>query len=300
MQLPAPRSLRSLRGGSAPFGGMFSQSVRRSDRMPTSSASALVRRVLLMSTTAKTYRSLRCSLFGESLSIPWPADRPVPPEPLVFRDIEVSRDGVELREYPIDDTGGSHGVGLSLQTASDLWRECWDQRLRYSSGMKVTGEGGLQVWALLRMYETAGPSGDVEKWRESLDAGRVGWRTLELERPDLLSVPFLQQWKAARGKDGLPINPPGRQVGTKAFDEARWALDLLALGDFWLAKERGRPITWKEAAERSCKRFPELLTGSLGGTRHQWLEEMVERLQKKQTPQKRWKNIRERRGGPPR
>ena len=298
MQLPAPRSLRSLRGGSAPFGGMFSQSVRHSDRMLASSARG--RRVSPMSTAAQTHRFLQCRIFRDSLFVPWPIDQPAPPEPIVFRDIEVTRDGVTLRESPIDNNGGSLGVSVSVPSDSDLWRECWDQRLRYPVDMKVTGEGGLQVWALLRMYETAGPSGDVEKWRESLDAGRVGWRTLALERPDLLSVPFLQQWKAAHEKDGLPINPPGRQVGTKAFDEARWALDLLALDDFWLAKERGRPITWKEAAERSCKRFPELLTGSLGGTRHQWLEEMVERLQKKQTPQKRWKNIRERRGGPPR
>lgn len=253
-----------------------------------------------MSTAAQTHRFLQCKIFWDSLPIPWPIDKPAPREPIVFRDIEVTRDGVTLRESPIDNTGGSLGVSVSVPSDSDLWRECWDQRLRYPADMKVTGEAGLQAWTLLRMYETGGPGGDVEKWRESLDAGRVGWRTLELERPDLLNVPFLQQWKAAREKDGIPINPPGRQVGTKAFDEARWELDLLALDDFWRAKELGRPITWKEAAERACKRFPELLTGSPGGTRHQWLEEMVERLQKKQTPQKRWKNIRERRGGPPR
>ncbi len=253
-----------------------------------------------MSTSGKTYKLLQCSLLGTSQAIRWPADWPVPPEPLVFRDIEVSRDGVELREYPIDKTGGSHGVGLSLSTDSDLWRECWDQRLRYPDDIKVTGEAGVQVWTLLRMYEIGGPSGDVEKWREALDAGRVGWRTLELVRPDLLSVPFLQRWKAAREKDGLPINPLGRQVGTKVLDEARWELDLLALGDFWRSKELGRSITWKGAAERAYKRFPHLLTGSPGGTPELWVEEMVARLQKKQTPQKRWKEIRERRGGPPR
>lgn len=242
-----------------------------------------------------THRLLRCTLFGNGFDVPWPRDwESTSPEPIQLCDIEVTRESFRLFRM----ADGARYLFMETLDQSELWRECWDKKFKYPIDAKLSGVTGFRALYLLRLYEVGADDGASVQWHRALSEGDVGWRALENSRPDLLSVPLLQEWKRQREQSGEPINPRGRQYGSKVGNSNEFALDCVAIGEFEMAKKYGRPMTWKRAVAIACERFPDLLTGATGDTSENWQASMVHRLEKRQKPQARLREIRKRGGSP--
>jgi len=162
-----------------------------------------------------------------------------------------------------------------------LWAEAWDL-MSIAHDSILGGEGAVQAFVWLRQYVCAADTGDAVAYRAALDDGRIGWADLEKTRPDLVTVPLLYEWKTQRELDGLPINRNARPIGDLGRT-VQFELDCVAIGYYELARRNGAAVTWLEAVEHACARFPRLLIGTKA--------EMLHRLQKKQKPQEKLRKL---------
>jgi hypothetical protein len=247
------------------------------------------------------YRALPVKVFGDTFAIPWPNDWPDPAPPPVnvlafslsyldgstftlHRGNKAAPRGRAIADevtlsVPWNDENGSGQLG----------RAGWD-RLQLPREHVLQGQVAWHVFKLLRAYQTGAAGGDVDQWLTALAAGSVHWRALELLRPDLVSVPALQEWRAGQEASGAALNPRGRPKGSGSAT-GQFRLDLVAVGIREVELSHGREMTWRAAAERAVERFPSALVGTL--------DEMVHRLEKRQKPQAKWRALRRQGGGPP-
>jgi hypothetical protein len=170
-----------------------------------------------------------------------------------------------------------------------LWRAGWD-RLQQPPDLILSGTIGWRAFKLLRALQVDADVGLTMQWLRAFEEGSAGWGDLEKIAPQLRTVPLLVKWRASQLAAGKSVNRRARPKGN-GRRSVQFELDCVAIGTRESAGQCGRVMSWADAARIAWDRYPKLRSGTF--------DDMVNRLQKRQKPQKKWREMQAGAGMPP-